>query len=223
MGLFQRLAIVLSGSLCLVAMLAIWLLLTGSFDATGVRVLGSTAVISLCVVGGLVGVAVLDRPDLRRVLGAATALLATVVASLSLAAIWGVSFSEFEWRALAVCATLLTACGHACLMLGRLRASDGRAVRGLTGAAVALAMAGALLVAGGFAFATSTPGAWFWRLLGVLAVLSTLATLLAPIVRRLEQGRPGGSRAGGAEEPEPPVPAPAHARRPRHLWFASGV
>lgn len=102
MGLIQRLAIVLGGSLCLVAVLAIWFLLTGSFDATGVRVLGSTAVISLCVVGGLVGVAVLDRPDLRRVLGAATALLATVVASLSLAAIWGV------WRLLGVLAVLST-------------------------------------------------------------------------------------------------------------------
>lgn len=185
MGLVRRLAIVLCGALCVFSALVIWVLLTGSFDATGVRILASTAVIALCAIGGLIGVAVLDSPDLRRPLGVITALLATVVASLSLAAIWGASFGEPAWRALAATATLLIACGHACLMLGRLRASDGRAVRRLSFAAVALAMAVAVPLAVGFAFATGSPGDWFWRLLGVLAVLSTLATLLAPIVRRL--------------------------------------
>jgi hypothetical protein len=46
-------------------------------------------------------------------------------------------------------------------------------------------MLGALLVAGGFVFAARSVGDDFWRVLGVLAVLSTLTTLLAPIVRRL--------------------------------------
>ncbi len=34
-------------------------------------------------------------------------------------------------------------------------------------------------------FAATAVGADFWRVLGVLAVLSTLTTLMAPIVRRL--------------------------------------
>jgi len=243
MGLFQRLAMVLGGALCLIAALAIWFLFTGRVDETGVRVLASTAVISLCVVGGLVGVAVLDRQDLRRALGAITALLAAGVASLSLAAIWGVSFGEPVWRALAVSATLLIACGHACLVLGRIRPADGRAVRGLTGAAVGLAMTGALLVAGGFALATHSPGDWFWRFLGVVAVLSTLATLLTPIVRRIDRGRSRGSHPGAAQEPAQPAQAsqpsqpsqrsqrsqpsqpepPAPGRKPGRLWLASGL
>jgi hypothetical protein len=70
-------------------------------------------------------------------------------------------------------------------MLGRLRRSDGNIVRRLSEASVGFAMLGALLVAGGFVFAARSVGDDFWRVLGVLAVLSTLTTLLAPIVRRL--------------------------------------
>jgi hypothetical protein len=70
-------------------------------------------------------------------------------------------------------------------MLGRLRHSDGSIVRRLSEASVVFGMLGALLVAGGFMFAASDVPADFGRVLGVLAVLSTLTTLLAPIVRRL--------------------------------------
>jgi hypothetical protein len=45
-------------------------------------------------------------------------------------------------------------------------------------------------VTGGFAFAARDVGTDFWRVLGVLAVLSTLTTLLAPIVRRLAHRLP---------------------------------
>jgi hypothetical protein len=152
MRLMYRLAIVLADTLCAVAGLAIWFLITGQFTATGVRILGSTLVVSLCTVAGLVGATVLDRPHLRRALGAIT---------------------------------LLLGCGHACVMLGRLRRSDGSIVLRLSKASVAFGMLGALLVAGGFAFAARDVGTDFWRVLGVLAVLSTLTTLLAPIVRRL--------------------------------------
>ena len=65
------------------------------------------------------------------------------------------------------------------------RRSDGNIVRRLSEASVAFAMLGALLVAGGFVFVARDVDADFWRVLGVLAVLSTLTTLLAPIVRRL--------------------------------------
>ena len=112
--------------------------------------------------------------------------------ALALAAIWSLSGSEAFFRALWAVSALLPACVHACLMLGRVRPRDGRAVRGLSGAAVVFAMSGALILAGPFAFATSSPGDWFLRLLGVLAVLSTL---LAPIVRRLDRDR---SRGRGA-------------------------
>jgi hypothetical protein len=186
MRLTYRLAIVLAGTLCAVAGLAIWFLITGQFSATGVRVLGSTLVVSLCTVAGLVGATVLDRPDPRRALGAITLLLAAGATALALGAIWSVLSATALWlRALGVSGALLIGCAHACVMLGRLRRSDGSIVRRLSEASVAFGMLCALLVAGGFMFAASDVGADFWRALGVLAVLSTLTTLLAPIVRRL--------------------------------------
>jgi len=186
MRLIQRLAIVLVGTLCAVAGLAIWFLVTGHFSATGVRVLGSTLVVSLCTVAGLVGATVLDRPGARCWLGAVTLILAAAEAGLALGAIWSVLSTTALWlRGLGAIGALGIGCAHACVMLGRLRRSDGGIVRRLSQASVAFAMLGALLVAGGFVFAARTVGGDFWRLLGVLAVLSTLATLLAPIVRRL--------------------------------------
>lgn len=218
----------------MVAGFAIWFLVTGSFDPTAVKILGSTAVTSLCAVGGLVGATLLEREDSRRGVGLVTILLAAVDLALALAAIWSLSGSEAFFRALGAVSVLLPACVHACLMLGRVRPRDGRAVRGLSGAAVAFAMSGALILAGAFAFATSSPGDWFLRLLGVLAVLATLATLLAPIVRRLDRDRsrgrgapvapgaedtPGAGRAEGARESQLP-PAP---RRPRNHSLTLGL
>jgi len=186
MRLMYRLAIVLAGTLCAVAAMAIWFLVTGQFNATGVRILGSALVASLCTVAGLVGATVLDRPDRRRELGAITMVLAAAVAALALGAIWSLLSPTALWlRALGVSGALLLGCAHACVMLGRLRHSDGSVVRRLSQVSVAFGMLGALLVAGGFVFVARDVGAGFWRVLGVLAVLSTLTTLLAPIVRRL--------------------------------------
>ncbi len=203
-SLAPRLAMVLAGGLCVLAGLAIWFLVTGHFDATGVRILGSTMVVSLCAVAGLVGATVLDRRDFRRALGTVTVLLAAIEVALALLAIWSVLLGDTTLRALGAFGALLLACAHACLMLGRLRARDGGTVRGLTAASVAFAMLGALLVAGGFAFATGPGGSGFWRLLGVLAVLATLTTLVAPIVRRLDRGRAGGQAPADAERSAPP-------------------
>jgi hypothetical protein len=186
MRLIYRLVIVLAGTLCAVAAMAIWFLLTGHFDATGLRVLGSTLVVSLCTVAGLVGATVLDRPDARRALGAVTLILAAAEAALALGAIWSLLAETGLWlRALGATGAVAIGCAHACVMLGRLRRGDGSAVRRLSEASVAFAMLGALLVAGGFVFVARNVGIDFWRVLGVLAVLSTLTTLLAPIVRGL--------------------------------------
>lgn len=186
MRLMYRLAIVLVTTLCTVAALAIWFLITGHFDATGIRVLGSTLVVALCTVAALVGATVLDRPDARRALGAVTLILAAAEAALALGAIWSLlSITPLWLRAIGATGALAIGCAHASGMLGRLRRSDGNIVRRLSEASVAFAMLGALLVAGGFVFVARDVDADFWRVLGVLAVLSTLATLLAPIVRRL--------------------------------------
>jgi len=186
MGLIRRLVIVLAGTLCALAALAIWFLVTGHFDATAVRVLCSALVVSLCTVAGLVGATVLDRRDARRWLGAVTLILAAGEAALALGAIWSLLSTTGLWlRALGATGALAIGCAHASVMLGRLRRGDGRIVRRLSEASVAFAMLAALLVAGGFVFVAGDVGADFWRLLGVLAVLSTLTTLLAPILRRL--------------------------------------
>jgi hypothetical protein len=220
-SLRRRLAQLLAATLCVVAGLAIWFLITGSFDPTAAKILASTAVTSLCAGAGLLGASLLERTDARHRLGLVTILLAAFELVLVLAAIWSLSGGEAFWRALGAVTALLPACVHACLMLGWLRRQDGHVVQRLSGASVAFAMSGAVIVAGAFTLATGSPGGWFWRLLGVLAVLATLATLLAPIVRRLDRGRARGFRSWPADESGSAAP-PAPTRKPGRLWLSLG-
>jgi FtsH-binding integral membrane protein len=181
----RRLVIWLVVTLCVAAGFAIWAVLTGSPDAPALQGLGSALVAGLCIVTGLAGATVLERDDARRSVGLVTILLSGFELALALAAIWGLG-SDAVGRALGACSSLLAAFGHASLMLRCVRSDDGRATRLLTAAAVAFSMLGASVLAGAFAFVTGSPGSGYWRLLGVLAVLGTLFTLLALLARRLD-------------------------------------
>ncbi len=227
-SLTRRFVIALAATLCVAAMCAIWVVLTGSLAATALQGLGSALVAVLCALTGLAGASVLERDDARRFVGLATILLSGFELVLALAAIWTGLQNETLARALGMCSSLLPAFVHASLMLRRVRGGDGRAVRLLTAAAVTASMVSAAVLAGGFAVVTGSPGGAYWRLLGVLAVLGTLFTLLALIARRLDRdpsprrsapNASGASNFPHASESQPP-PAP---RGPRNHSLALGL
>lgn len=227
-SLTRRFVIALAATLCVAAMCAIWVVLTGSLAATALQGLGSALVAVLCALTGLAGASVLERDDGRRFVGLATILLSGFELVLALAAIWTGLQNETLARALGMCSSLLPAFVHASLTLRRVRGGDGRAVRLLTAAAVTASMVSAAVLAGGFAVVTGSPGGAYWRLLGVLAVLGTLFTLLALIARRLDRdpsprrsapNASGASNFPHASESQPP-PAP---RGPRNHSLALGL
>ncbi len=192
----RRAAATLGAALCVMATIAIWALVTGDLGEIGGRALASTFMAALCTLTALAGATVLEAGDARRWLGLATLVLSAAEFAVAFTTIWFGLDDAGLLRALGAISALLPAFVHASLMLGRLRPTDGRLVRRLTVAGVTLSMLSAVGVAGGVALAVGSPGAGAWRLLGVLVVLATLSTLLAPIVRRLA---PAG---GDAVRPE---------------------
>lgn len=191
--------LLLAAGLCLVAAVAIWALLTGSFDDTSVRVLFSGCAATLCTLGGLGGASALRLKNPDRRVGEVTIGLSQVTLLLALALIWipNATDSDTLARALGVTSVLMLAGAHASLLLARLRRRDIRAVQLLTHAAIVCATSAALLVSGLFAASDGPVAPAVWRLLGVLVVLGLLNTVLVPLARRITRNtqRPSGDAA----------------------------
>jgi len=179
----------LAAGLCLVATVAIWSLLTGSFDDTSVRVLLSGLAAAMCTLGGLAGAAALPLENGRRRVGEATIALSQLALLAALALIWIPDAGESEplLRCFGVAIALLLAGAHASLLLARARRSDTRAIGGLTQAAITCATSAALLFSGVIADAEGPVAPALWRVLGVLIVLAVLNTLLVPLARRINR------------------------------------
>jgi len=193
----RRVAAVIAGGLCVAGAVAIWGLIIGRFDATAARVVGSALAADLATLCGLAGSTVLLRGGSRSVLGGATIVVSGATLILVLVLIWmPAADSEAMFRAFGVTATLMLACAHGSLLYGWLRSNDARGVVALTEIATGCASTVALVTSGLLLFAphdaTVAPGVW--RLLGVLVVIAVLATLLAPLTRRM--GRPHGPGVG---------------------------
>jgi hypothetical protein len=201
--------LMLAGGLCLAAAVAIWALVTGSFDDTSVRVLLTGLAAALCTVGGLAGSMALRLKNRDRLVGETTIGLSQLTLLLALALIWIPSASEGDTvaRALGVASVLMLAGAHASLILTRVRCRDSRAVHRLTQAAIVCVTSAALLVSGLFAASDGPVAPAVWRLVGVLVVLALLNTLLVPLARKITRGtqHPAGgeakTRAGSAARP----------------------
>jgi hypothetical protein len=189
-----RAGMVLAGGLCVTAGVAIWALITGSFDETSLRVIGSAVAAALATLSGLAGATALGRGDGRHPLGQATIAISGVALMLAVVLIWVPSAenSDVVARGFGISLAAMIACAHASLMSGRLRPSDGRAVLTLTKIAVGSASSAALVMSCLLLFATGTVASGFWRLLGVLVVVAVLTTLLTPLARRLEPAKISG-------------------------------
>jgi hypothetical protein len=179
--------LMLAAGVCLVAAVAIWALLTGSFDDTSVRVLLSGLAAALCTLGGLAGATTLRLNVRERRVGEATIGLSQLTLLLALALIWIADATDSGTlaRALGVTSVLMLAGAHASLLLARLRHRDTRTVRVLTQAAIVCASSAALLVSGLFVASEGQVASTVWRLLGVLVVLALLNTFLVPLARRI--------------------------------------
>jgi MFS family permease len=178
---------ILAAGLCLAAAVAIWALLTGSFDDTSVRVLLTGLAAALCTLGGLAASTALrlKKPD-RRV-GEVTIGLSQLTLLLALVLIWipDATDSETPARALGVTSVLTLAGAHASLLLAGLRRRDTRTVHRLTQAAIVCATSASLLVSGMFTASDGPIASAVWRLLGVLVVLALLNTLLVPLACKI--------------------------------------
>jgi len=198
-SLIRHGVLLLAAGLCLAAAVAIWALLTGSFDDTSVRVLLTGLAAALCTLGGLAGATALRLKSPDRRVGEATIGLSQLTLLVALALIWipDATDSDKLTRGLGVTSVLMLAGAHASLLLARLRGRDTRAVRGLTQAAMLCATSAALLVSGLFAASEGQIAPAIWRLLGVLVVLALLNTLLVPLARKITQNteRPSGDAA----------------------------
>jgi hypothetical protein len=179
--------LMVAAGLCLVAAVAIWALVTGSFDETSVRVLLTGLAAALCTLGGLAGSTALRLKNLHRRVGEVTIGLSQLTLLLALALIWipNATDSDTLARALGVTSVLMLAGAHASLLLARLRRRDTRAVHGLTQAAIVCSTSAALLLSGVFGANDGPVAPAVWRLLGVLVVLAVLNTLLVPLVRKI--------------------------------------
>jgi hypothetical protein len=190
---------ILAAGLCLAAAVAIWALITGSFDDTSVRVLLTGLAAALCTLGGLAGSTALRLKNPDRRVGEVTIGLSQLTLMFALALIWIPSAidSDTPSRALGLTSVLMLAGAHAALLLARLRRSDTRTVHRLTQAAIVSATPAALLVSGLFAASDGPVAPVVWRLLGVLVVLALLNTLLVPLARKItgETQHPTGDAA----------------------------
>jgi hypothetical protein len=196
---------VLAGGLCVTAAVAIWALVTGSFDETSVRVLASALVAAVTTLSGLAGATVLERSDHRRALGQATIVASGIALTLSLTLIWVRTAldSDLIARAFGISLAAMLAGAHASLMYGRLRPEDGRAVVTLTRVAVCSASIAALLTSCLLLFVTGDVASGVWRSLGVLVVIAVLTTLLAPLARKITPHRNSGAAADATSTSEP--------------------
>lgn len=194
----RRVAAVIAAGLCVAGAVAIWGLILGRFDSTAARVVGSALAADLATLCGLAGSTVLLRGGSRSALGGATIVVSGAALILVLVLIWvPAADSDQMFRAFGVTATMMLACAHGSLLYGWLRSSDARGVVALTEIATGCASTVALVTSGLLLFAAhdATVAPEVWRLLGVFVVIAVLATLLAPLTRRIGRPRrPGGGR-----------------------------
>lgn len=207
------------GSFSIAAVLGIGALLSGGFDDTQARVLGTTVVIGvestvvLCLLA-LVG----HRWVPLALLGGAASVVATVAA---LVLVWGDSVWDSDgWegllRTFAVSAIVAGTAAQFSLLIA-LVLRPGREQRSLEGLLLVSGITGALvaLLAIGPILAEADPGGGYWRLFGVLAILDVLGSVVLIALGGFGRARQGGGRttvATSAPRPRTTLPAPLDIR-----------
>jgi hypothetical protein len=170
-------------SLCVTGAIAIGTLLFAEFDDTAGRILATTGLLSLASLLSLPAGVLLDR---RRVVPLAWGTIAAAALAFVLAmiTIWGQqdqeTLSRLTW-------TLWLGAGagaQAATMTALLRPGDSRRLRVVYAVSIVLASTLAALI--GLAVWIEPDSEAYGRITGAVAVAAVLATLLQPILRRME-------------------------------------
>jgi hypothetical protein len=178
----------LVASLCVTAVVAIATLLFAEFDNTAARILATTALLSLASLVSLPAGVLLDR---RRAVPLAWGTIAAAALGfvLAMVAIWGERGEDWLTR---VTWTLWLAAGagaQASAVTALVRPGDSRRLRILHAVSILLATLLAALVA--LAVWIEPEGETYARITGAVAVAAVLASLLQPILRRVERPEVG--------------------------------
>jgi hypothetical protein len=174
----------LLGCLSGTAALAIYAVLTASFDQTAVRILLSTLLVGLFCMLCLACLTVFDGRF--KVVGVAGMAAATGALASGLTLTWGV---DDDWdggalpvfvRGFLLCAVAAFACAHAALLL-RL---DVERLGGLRATVLACLALVATMLAVAVLSTDVLEVEGYWRLLGVLAILDVFGTVALPVLAR---------------------------------------
>jgi hypothetical protein len=199
-GLLVR---VVALALCAASGVAIVALLSGSFDETDGRLIGTSLGLGLFTATGAAGQALRPREGAEGALGALTVGASMLAFGLLVVAVWAATDHDEAWRAFGVLAVASLAGSHASVVLRGRRPDDTDVVRGLVAAALLFAAVdalGAALAIGGVVELDGDSA----RPSAVALVLLLLTSLLAPLLRR----------AGGGQRParrKSPLAAPTLA------------
>jgi hypothetical protein len=175
--------IALVASMCATAALAVAILLFSEFDDTSVRILGTTGALAFFSLLALPAGVLLDRGQAAP-LGWLALGLSAIGLVLVLVLLW------IDWddspeallKSTVTASVFAAAAAQACATTARLREEDPRSVRWLY--ATGLAAGAALATLASAAAWAEIDDAGFYRVLGALAVVVVLVTLLQPILRK---------------------------------------
>lgn len=176
-------------SLIASALVAIWILISGEANATSSSVLGTTGFLALF---SLLGMAANSRqPDtVSRALAKAGVASGLLGFTTSVILIWGDLFGHPNlWRVLVFALVTSFAVAHASLLqrlTGKTPQTDLVISTTLSLNGVITVWLWLLIASDGLADSMGDSG---WRMLGVLAVLAVLGTLIAPIMPRITQAQ----------------------------------
>jgi hypothetical protein len=182
----RRIAIIaIIVSLSLTALIGIITLLSGDFGETQGKVLLTTLILAGFSITVLCHLAVVGRA--LRVVGFVGFAVSAVALVAGLILIWSdLSDSEGVWKTFGVFGILSFSFAHAnlLLLLGQRRNT---VVRALLYTTVAIIGVVALMICLPILTDGDIPGSngdWYWRLLGVVAILDVLGTIVLPITGR---------------------------------------
>jgi hypothetical protein len=181
----------LVAGLCASALVAIVALLSGSFDDTHWRVIGSSLGFSIFTCTAAAGGALRSRSHSGlRALGTATVAASLSALVLLFAALWVDEDVDALWRGFGIAGLASLWTSHASLMLGALRPGDTPVVRTLSQiSAYTLGIETAVGVGALLELVTDV-GDVAPRVLAALIVVTVLTTVLAPILRRTQRAAP---------------------------------
>ena len=172
----------LIGSLCVSALIAIFIFLLGSFGEIEVRILLTTLTIGCYSLTGLCCAALGEkRPS--SVL-APTGMLVSVIGFLvNTVTIWEIADIDDTWQTVVILHILAVALAHAALMLHiQPRANHVRS--SLAGTLVMIGIVAGMLIALVLAEGDIN-SEFYFRLIGVFAILDVLGTIVTPILHKM--------------------------------------